>query len=298
MKKIRILNTKKTFAVLLIAVLGLVIFSCVDGDKDIFDDFEKGGFVRFKTPFPTVANISTLAEAPSISITTTLETPDSNVTSYSIEVSAVVGGEEYGPAAFGSAITSFPFDLTITMTNIAAALGFDIADVGFADTFSFTGTAVNDKGVVYVGNDRQTFSVEDGVKGGNNSSDLLDELGYRNAFEFAFAIPCPPNNNPISGNWVVEMADFFGDGWDGAFITVEIDGVTEDYTIPATEAATHNFTVPAGTGVLRISYTSGAWEEEHSYTITNPNGETFGPFGSTDGGGPGPGTCPVYTSGN
>ncbi|GAA3565292.1 hypothetical protein [Snuella lapsa] len=290
MKKIAFLNYTITAMACLLAVFSITLFSCEDEDKDIFNVFELGGFVRFETPFPTVVNIASLAEAANITVTNVLEAPDGNVASYSIEASAMVAGEEYGPVAFGETVTSFPANLTITMSDLASALGFDIADVGFADTFSFTGTAVNDKGIVYKGNDRQTFTEEDGVKGGNNSSDLLDETGYRNAFEFSFAIPCPPNNNPISGDWTIDMTDLFGDGWDGAFVTVEIDGSTTDYTIPATDAATHVFNVPSGTGVLRISYTSGSWEEEHVYTITNPDGVEFGPFG------PEPGTCPEYTS--
>ena len=283
--------TKKTtsYFVLLIAVLGVLISSCEDDDKNYFNDFEEGAFVNFATPFPTVVNIATLEEAATISISNILMAPDGNVASYSMQVSANVGGEDYGPVPFGEIVTSFPYDLNITMSALASALGFDIAEVGFADTFNFIGTAVSNQGVVYTGGDPQR--IEDGqVKGGNNSPDLLDELGYRNAFEFAFAIPCPPNNNPISGEWIIDMIDLYGDGWDGAFVTVEIDGATTDYTIASSDAATHTFTVPAGTGVLRISYTSGAWEEEHVYTITNPNGIEFGPFG------PEPGTCPAYTA--
>lgn len=272
---------------LIVGVWGLLVVSCEDDDKNYFDDFEEGAFVNFATPFPTVVNIATLSEAAGIEINNTLMAPDGNVASYSIEVAANVGGEEYGPVPFGESITSFPHELTISMSDLATALGFNIVDVGFADTFNFIGTAVSEQGVVYAGNDPQR--IDDGeVKGGNNSPDLLDELGYRNAFEFSFAIPCPPYNNPPSGEWVIDMIDLYGDGWDGAFVTVEIDGATTDYTIASTAAATHTFTVPAGTGVLRISYTSGAWEEEHVYTITNPNGQEFGPFG------PEPGTCPEY----
>lgn len=291
MKNLKILKLAQMVTALsMLTIISVFVVSCEDEDKDKFDVFELGGFVRFQTPFPTVANISSLAEAPNITISNVLEAPDGNVSSYSIEVSAVVGGQEYGPVPFGETVTSFPTPINITMSDLSTALGFDIGEVGFADIFAFTGTAVNDQGVVYAGNDRQTFTTADGVKGGNNSSDLLDELGYRNAFEFAFAIPCPPNNNPIAGDWTIEMIDLYGDGWDGAFLTVEIDGATTDYTIAASDAATHVFTVPAGTAVLRISYTTGAYEEEHVYSIINPNGNTYGPFG------PEPGTCPDYTS--
>jgi len=71
----------------------------------------------------------------------------------------------------------------------------------------------------------------------------------------------------------------FGDGWDGAFVTFEIDGVTTDYTFTAGSAANFEVNVPEGTSSLVISYTSGAFEEEHIYTIETPDGDVRGPFG-------------------
>ncbi len=281
-------NLKLIFKVFMIFALLIPFQSCEDDEKNRLDEFQLGGFVRFAEPFPTIVNIATLDEAAGITVSATLEAPDGNVASYSMEASANVGGDIYGPVAFGETVTSFPSSLTITMTELAATLGFDIVDVGFADTFSFTGTVVNDQGVVYTSDPLTFDSDTNEAGGGNNSGDLLAEAGYRNAFEFEFAIPCPPNNDPISGDWTIEMTDLYGDGWDGAFLTVEIDGASTNYTIVDGDSATHTFTVPAGTGVLRISYTSGAWEEEHIYTITNPNAQTFGSFG------PEPGTCPEY----
>ncbi|MCF7567504.1 hypothetical protein L3X37_03885 [Sabulilitoribacter arenilitoris] len=283
-------NFKLVLKAFMVFALLIPFQSCEDEEKNRLDEFQLGGFVRFETPFPTVVNIASLAEAANITITNVLEAPDGNVASYSIEVSAVVAGEEYGPVPFGETVTSFPANLTITMSDLASALGFDIADVGFADTFSFTGTAVNNNGIVY-SSDPLTYDSDTKVAaGGNSSGDLLSEAGYRNAFAFSFAIPCPPNNNPINGDWIIAMTDLFGDGWDGAFVTVEIDGAMTDYTVADGDFANHTINVPAGTGVLRISYTSGSWEEEHVYTITNPDGVEFGPFG------PEPGTCPEYTS--
>ncbi len=281
-------NLKLIFKTFMVLALLTSFQSCEDDEKNQLDDFELGGFVRFATPFPTVVNIASLTEAAGIVVTNTLEAPDGNVVSYTMEASASVAGVDYGPAPFGATVSSFPAPLSITMVDLASALGFDIDDVGFADTFTFTGTAVNDQGDIYSA-DALTFdTITNEAGGGNNSGDLLAELGYRNAFTFGFAIPCPPNNSPIVGDWTIDMIDLWGDGWDGAFVTVEIDGTSTDYTIADGDSATHVFNVPAGTTALRISYTSGAWEEEHVYTITNPNAASFGPFG------PEPGTCPEY----
>ena len=66
---------------------------------------------------------------------------------------------------------------------------------------------------------------------------------------------------------------------EGAFVTFEIDGVATDYTFSAGAAASFDVDVPSGTSQLVISYTSGAVEEEHIYTITTPDGDVRGPFG-------------------
>ena len=76
----------------------------------------------------------------------------------------------------------------------------------------------------------------------------------------------------------LELLDSGGDGWDGAFVTFEIDGVATNYTFTSGSAATFNVDVPAGASLV-ISYTSGAFEEEHVYTIETPDGDVRGPFG-------------------
>ncbi len=121
--------------------------------------------------------------------------------------------------------------------------------------------------------------------GGNNSADLLDEDGYRNAFEFGFAIPCPAEAGNFAGDWTFEMIDLYGDGWDNAFVTVSIDGTATNYTVEAGSGQTHIAIVPEGTQRLVISYTPGSFEEEHVYTVTKPDGTVLGPLG------PNPGLC-------
>ncbi len=78
---------------------------------------------------------------------------------------------------------------------------------------------------------------------------------------------CP---NP-TGEYILELNDSYGDGWDGAFITVTIDGVSTDYTASGF-GTTHIVNVPDGTEELIFSYTSGSFEGEHTYIITSPNG--------------------------
>ncbi len=260
--------------------LGLFLSSCEDEDKNNFDSFQStGAFVRFETAFPSVVDVSTFAEIAGVSITFTLEDPNKTVVRYNMQVSGTVGGESFGPAPIGSEVTSFPSTVTVTMAEIASALGIDVATVNFGDTFSFAGTAENLNGLVYT-SERQAYDSDtQAITGGNNTADIIDEDGYRNAFEFGFAIPCPQETGNFAGTWVLDMIDLYGDGWDGAFVTFEIDGAKTDYTIADGSAAVHNVVVPAGTQKLVVSYTSGAFEEEHVYTVTKPDGTELGPFG-------------------
>ncbi len=281
MKNIK-LDLRNTYLSRLILVILILsgISSCEDEDKNNFDDFSKSGaFVRFAEPFPTVLGVSSLDEIPDVVISTVLENPNNSVTSYSISVGATISGEVIDQVPLVNDITSFPASLDLTMTDIATALGLDASAIGFGDTFEFVGTATNSQGTVYTA-ERQRFDRETlEVTGGNNSADLIDELGYRNAFEFGFAIPCPPETGAIAGDWIFDMQDLYGDGWDNAFVTVDIDGTTTDYTVAAGSAATHIVNVPDGTTRLVISYTPGAYEEEHVYTVQKPDGTVLGPFG-------------------
>ena len=64
------------------------------------------------------------------------------------------------------------------------------------------------------------------------------------------------------------MTDSYADGWDGASISVCIDGNT-DYTSSFTSGGSdsHSFTLSEGQ-VYNISYAQGNYEAEHSYTVS------------------------------
>ena len=78
-------------------------------------------------------------------------------------------------------------------------------------------------------------------------------------------------DTPVPGEYTIEFEDSFGDGWDGAFISVEIDGSSTNYTLEGGSSGTSSFTVPEGATSLVLTYTDGLYEEEHSYTIVDPN---------------------------
>jgi len=95
---------------------------------------------------------------------------------------------------------------------------------------------------------------------------------------------CELSPAAMAGDWVLDMQDSFGDGWNGASVTFEVDGVETDYVLDdfSTDGATGTvtITVPVGSQTLRFFYNSGAFDEEVTFQITAPNGVEVGSFGT------------------
>jgi hypothetical protein len=87
-------------------------------------------------------------------------------------------------------------------------------------------------------------------------------------------------NDYVFCGFTVDSRDTYGDGWNGASIRLETQGVTTDYAtdgpqtifiVPIDEGADYSFTYVSGGG------TGGApgWESENYYIITGPDGTTW-----------------------
>ena len=105
---------------------------------------------------------------------------------------------------------------------------------------------------------------------------------FSSPYQYAVGVACIPVA-PVIGDYVLDLEDTYGDGWDGAFLTVTIDGVATDFTIDDGSTANFTVTVPPGTTELVFSYTPGNFEAEHIWEIIAPNGDTAAA------GSPGPG---------
>lgn len=99
---------------------------------------------------------------------------------------------------------------------------------------------------------------------------------------------CALTPDNIVGTWTLDMVDSYGDGWNGASITVEIDGVGTDYTI-AGASGSHTVTVPAGSQTLAFFFNSGDWDSEVTFQISGPNGAVV----ASDGPSPAIGEIPL-----
>lgn len=248
-----------------LSLLILGIAACEDEDKNPLNVFEledsAAPYVRIKLDETVVAK----GDLANSAFSGTVDDPSDNVASWDLSVTLESGGVSSDTVPL-TTITEFPSDLSIPYTDIASALGITVDDISGGDFIRFLGESTGTDGTV--------------TTVANYSATLTGQPEQLQAFNFIVLVKCSPiSGTTVPGTWVIEMQDLFGDGWDGAFVTFEIDGLTTDYTFTAGDAATFNVNVPEGTSSLVVSYTSGAFEEEHVYTVETPDGEVLGPFG-------------------
>jgi len=246
-------------------LLSIAVIGCEDEDKNPLNllqlEDSKAPYVRIIVEEPIVA----AGDIASSSLKGVVDALDKNVASWDLAVSRESGGVASDTVSL-TTVTSFPSEISIPYTDIASALGITTDEISGGDFIRFLGTATGTDGTV------ATFE--------NFSASITGQPEQRQAFNFIVLVKCSPiSDATLAGTWNIDMTDLFGDGWDGAFVTFEIDGVATNYTFTAGAAASFDVDVPAGTSSLVISYTSGAFEEEHVYTITTPDSDVRGPFG-------------------
>ncbi len=95
----------------------------------------------------------------------------------------------------------------------------------------------------------------------------------------------------ITCDWTIDMHDAYGDGWNNAMITFDIEGTMSDYTLAAGFEGTTMVPVNDSSNIT-ISYTAGDWDEEVTYEIYDANGVLVHSDGPT------PATGVIYTGYN
>lgn len=91
-----------------------------------------------------------------------------------------------------------------------------------------------------------------------------------------FTVVCATSIEKPEGTWTFNMVDTYGDGWQGGFISVRIDGVEVDkISIPngGGGSGSDTFVYP-GTGQLSFAWSLDTWNSECQFTIVSPSGNT------------------------
>ena len=93
------------------------------------------------------------------------------------------------------------------------------------------------------------------------------------------------SHNNRTEDFLLVLTDSYGDGWDGAYMDVLVNGtlVYDDITVAESTA---EFTLAVDDGdVVQTAYTSGSWESEHSYAFYDHNGTLVASDGPNPGAG-------------
>ena len=146
----------------------------------------------------------------------------------------------------------------ITLPEILSTLGLAEADVDGGDVFTVRFELVLTDG--------RSFSNDD------NSGTITGSY-FSSPFLYNATVVCPPTP-PTPGDWVIDMADAYGDGWNGASISIIIDGVSNDVSITGA-SGTESVTVPAGAEVISMIFNSGDWDSEITFTVTSATGSVI-----------------------
>ena len=76
------------------------------------------------------------------------------------------------------------------------------------------------------------------------------------------------NGPPEDCTYVIEMEDTWGDGWNGASLTVTVAGVPTNYTMMGPSPQLVN--IPVATGAsIQLTWNPGAFNNEHSFALYN-----------------------------
>ena len=287
---------------LLFASLFIVNFSCHDSENVIDGvlDYETGAILRTISVDNAVLNSSD----PESAFVATVEaqdeadgallseirvnakfrdlSPDSGTTEaeafvYSIPASATYEGPVGLPRA----------DISMSFGAAAAAMGLSPSDYEPGDVVIVQLEIVLTDGRVY---------------GPDSAAGIITGGFFSSPFQYNALLTCSPQ----PGNYVVEMQDSYGDGWQSAEgIAVDVDGVIQFASLcnawgdsPAgcqgsgnpgeTYDGSVTITIPEGTQSATWNYTGDSYPGEVSFQIYAPDGSLILDISE-----PGPGLLPV-----
>jgi len=91
---------------------------------------------------------------------------------------------------------------------------------------------------------------------------------------FYFFICTLINNNYVAQcDYSIEMQDSYGDGWNGASIDIEVNGINiTNITVSSGSSGSGSFTTYTD-DIVDFIFNSGSWDSEITFQITDPSGE-------------------------
>ena len=264
----------------LLAVTTLLFMACEDGDTtfdEIISNEQRGAVLRTVS----IAESEILYDVATSSVlggnfTVTLEEQDQ-------QDGALLGGVEVFIAFEDETPGGTDNDRDEVLLEVIPASAFSQGEFGLPRTeYSVSAetlqTTLQLSGDQIFGGDRFTVRFELVLTDGRrfslaNNSGTLTGAFFSSPFQYNVNVVCAPSV-PTSGDWIFDLQDSFGDGFNGATITVTIDGVETEVGLDDGDAGQEIVTVPDGSQVISIIFNSGSFDEEITFQVTSANGNT------------------------
>jgi hypothetical protein len=287
---------KKIINKITLVILTISLMGCSEPDNaiyDVFDGLKHGAVLRTLERVSTNFNIFDLNSTFEIVV----EEQDEQGGDLLSKVNVYVNFSDNTPGGANNSksevlVTSIPASSFTTSANglpsttIKATLGETLASLSLAagqydggDTFTYR--------LEVVLTDGRSFSAAD-------TSGSLQGSYFASPYAYNAGILCIPAS-PITGDYVVNMQDSYGDGWQGSMVVCTVDGTAHeaflaDYWSTGLGpflTGTQTITVPAGATTVEWSFVSGSWPSEVTFQIIGPNsGNIIGDFGPSPPAGP------------
>ena len=278
---------KQLNKIVLLLLSVIVISSCESDDKvidQVFDDISYGAVLRNVEITSASYNLSDLNSAFSIIV----EAQDEEYGALLSEVDVYVSKE--GNEVLVKTVPASAFtigDKGLPVTEISVTLGESITALGLGSNYG-----VGDEFVI-----RLSLKLTDGREfSAASASGSLQGSYFASPFLYTSAILCTPK----PGDYVVDMQDSYGDGWQGDGIKVTFDGGPRDAEVVYIDmlssyaggpgccswtSSTETLNVPVGTDGFAWEYMGDSYPGEVSFQIYAPDGSLLGAFAGIGAGG-------------
>ncbi len=280
---------KQLNKIVLLLLSVIVISSCESDDKaidQVFDGVSYGAVLRKLEITSGSYNLSDLNSAFSIIV----EEQDEEYGALLSEVDVYVSGGQSSSEALQQTIPASAFtigDKGLPVTEISVTLGEALTALGLGSNY----------GVGDVFTIRLSLKLTDGREfSASSASGSLQGSYFASPFLYNSAILCTPK----PGDYVVDMQDSYGDGWQGDGIKVTFDGGPRSGEVvyidmlssysggPACCSwtdSTETLNVPEGTEGFAWEYTGDSYPGEVSFQIYAPDGSLLGSYAGIGAGG-------------
>ena len=289
---------------LLFASLFIVNFSCHDSDNVIDGvlDYETGAVLRTISIDNSVLNSSD----PTSAFMATVEEQDEADGALLSEIRVNAMFRDLSPDNGTTVAEAFVYSIPASETTVGP-VGLPRADIAmqFGDAVAAMGLTSADYSPGDVIVVKLEVVLTDGrVFGPDSAAGIITGGFFSSPFQYNALLTC----SPAPGDYVVEMQDSYGDGWQSpGGIEVNIDGTIVNATlcnawgdlvsgcVNDTGDLTNNYggaatiTIPAGTESATWTYTGDSYPGEVTFQVYGPDGSLVYDSGSD----PGPGLLPI-----